>query len=319
MRQISKSQIDLIDAVLAERQTGELTEALLEKDVHVTDALHGLFGLQQKYAEFVFCGGTSLSKAHGLVERMSEDVDLKIVLKSGNGLGRSALKKYLSELKYSVISEMINLGFVEDTDQRHARNENRYVATRWLYKSLYRSSASLRPYLSLETTVRTPQFATQSLPISYLVNRLAGLDGPTKLIKCVSVEETLAEKVLSFLRRHAQHRAGMMTQAWDEALVRHIYDVYCIMQLVPDAVEKARAHFPELVAFDVQEFNQHPAFCDNPKACMLAALSVAGSEAQTRLEYQNRLLPLVYGMTKPPFAEAFQAFRASSMTLLATL
>lgn len=319
MRQISDQQADLIEALILEKGFGDLRAAVLEKDIHVTDALHTLFEINIGALDFVFCGGTSLSKAHGIVQRMSEDVDVKVILADNHGMSRSAIKKQLSLLKQQVCDQMLALGFVKDAAGAMARNENRYVASRWLYASRYRSDQSLRPYLSLEYTVRTPQFATQSLPISYLVNRLAGLDGPARLIKCVSIEETLAEKVLSFLRRHAQHRAGMMTQAWDAALVRHIYDVYCIMQLVPDAVEKARAHFPELVAFDVQEFNQHPAFCDNPKACMLAALSVAGSEAQTRLEYQNRLLPLVYGMTKPPFAEAFQAFRASSMTLLATL
>ena len=45
---------------------------------------------------------------------------------------------------------------------------------------------------------------------------------------CVAVEETLAEKVISFLRRHAEHRAGVR-EKWDQALVRHIYDTYCIV------------------------------------------------------------------------------------------
>jgi hypothetical protein len=39
------------------------------------------------------------------------------------------------------------------------------------------------------------------------------------------LEETLAEKVLSFLRRHAQHRSGNMEQEWDEALVLQIASV----------------------------------------------------------------------------------------------
>lgn len=40
----------------------------------------------------VFCGGTSLSKAYELIERMSEEVDLKVVLdepKVGGGLPQS--------------------------------------------------------------------------------------------------------------------------------------------------------------------------------------------------------------------------------------
>ena len=31
----------------------------------------------------VFCGGTSLSKGYGLIQRMSEDIDFKLVLPTG--------------------------------------------------------------------------------------------------------------------------------------------------------------------------------------------------------------------------------------------
>jgi hypothetical protein len=77
-------------------------------------------------------------------------------------------------------------------------------------------------------------------------------------------------------------------------------------------------HFAELIAFDVREFTHHPAFCENPKACMLAALQAAQTETQTITEYQNRLLPLIYGDNKPSFAQAFDVFKASSLALLET-
>lgn len=57
---------------------------LLEKDEHLTDALRALFALPLDGMSLVFCGGTNLSKAHGLIERMSEDAELKIVLSSSS-------------------------------------------------------------------------------------------------------------------------------------------------------------------------------------------------------------------------------------------
>jgi len=42
--------------------------------------LKTIFELQFESVSLVFCGGTSLSKSHGLIERMSEDADLKVVL-----------------------------------------------------------------------------------------------------------------------------------------------------------------------------------------------------------------------------------------------
>ena len=51
------------------------TAILLEKDVWVVWALRALFE-DPVGAHLVFKGGTSLSKAHRLIERFSEDVDL---------------------------------------------------------------------------------------------------------------------------------------------------------------------------------------------------------------------------------------------------
>lgn len=319
MRKITEPQVELIDAVIAESATGGLTEAIIEKDIHVTEALHTLFSLEHEHLDLVFCGGTSLSKAHGIIERMSEDVDLKVVLSDGHGMSGNATKKYLSKLKHQVIEEMNSLGFVQDPAGYKVRNENRYVATNWLYESQYAGDDSLRPHLKLEFTVRTPKFPTSPVSIGYLVDKLAERPGKATTISCIAVEETLAEKVLSFLRRHAQHRSGNMTQPWDTALVRHIYDTYCILQADPEAVTKAKSHFADLVDFDLGEFTQHSAFTENPKDCLSSALKAAETEEQTITEYRTRLLPLIYGNTKPSFAEAFQVFKTSSHDLLSTL
>ncbi|MEN9866196.1 MAG: hypothetical protein RL748_1786 [Pseudomonadota bacterium] len=250
---------------------------------------------------------------------MSEDVDVKVVLSDTHGMSRSALKNHLSRFKHAVEQQMLALGFALDPAAQLARNENRYVATRWLYDSRYRVDSSLRPYLSLEYTVRTPQFATEKVAITYLVDKLAGQAKAGDSIRCVAVAETLAEKVLSFLRRHAQHRAGYMQANWDTALVRHIYDVYCIAKQQPEALSQARAGFVGLVAFDVQEFHHHAEFVANPKATMLQALAVVETEPQTRAEYENVLLPLVYGASRPSFDVAFGSFKKSSMALLEML
>lgn len=82
MKTISSAQADLIDAVIAERDVGALTAAILEKDIHVTDALGALLTVPMPNAYFVFCGGTNLSKAHHLIQRMSEDVDCWRALKT---------------------------------------------------------------------------------------------------------------------------------------------------------------------------------------------------------------------------------------------
>ncbi len=234
-------------------------------------------------------------------------------------MSRNATKNYLKGFKGNVVAMMEGLGFVQDPTGYKILNEYRYVATTWLYSSAYATDESLRPHLSLEFTVRTPKFPAVSVPIGYLVSKLAGQPNKEVAILCIAVEETLAEKALSFLRRHAQHRSGNMTQAWDTALVRHIYDTYCIVQSDGSAVEKAKGHFGELVAFDVKEFTQHEAFTIAPKECLSATLALAETEPQTKAEYRTRLLPLIYGNIKPSFSDAFAVFKTSSEALIATL
>lgn len=317
MKTIDQSQQDLIEALLNDEYTN-LPPGLLEKDVHVTDVLHALTQLNYPHVELVFCGGTSLSKAHGLIERMSEDVDLKVVLDPSHGLSKNGLKTHLSGLKEVVIDTMKRLGFDHIDAEDRARNSNRYFASGWLYESVYHQHSSLRPHLSLEFTVRTPRFPTAQMPINYLIDQLATRDGTSVPMACIAVEETLAEKVLSFLRRHAEHRAGIR-EDWDATLVRHIYDTYCIVEADPSAPTKAAAHFPELVGLDIEEFPKHADFAASPRECMTKTLAVVETEEQTKEEYDGRLEPLIYGETRPSFAEAFATFKAAALTLLASL
>ena len=213
MRTITESQFNLIDAVIAEKDVGGLTASILEKDVHVTEALHALSVFEHKHISLVFCGGTSLSKAHGLIERMSEDVDMKVVLVENHGLSRTAIKSELSELKEHVTATMEKLGFAKDPTGSLVRNENRYVATSWLYGSCYETDISLRPHLSLEFTVRTPQFPTLSKPIAYLCRRNFGREGPVVPAPACRASFRKPATVLGYCAgaahlRHVLHRAG---------------------------------------------------------------------------------------------------------------
>jgi predicted nucleotidyltransferase component of viral defense system len=63
---------DLIEIIAGERG---LRRSIIEKDDWVT---HALWALSLGGFEVWFKGGTSLSKGFGLIERFSEDLDLKI-------------------------------------------------------------------------------------------------------------------------------------------------------------------------------------------------------------------------------------------------
>lgn len=321
MKVLSSERQELIDALVAESAMGGLTAGLLEKDEHLTDALRALFALQLDGMSLVFCGGTSLSKAHGLIERMSEDADLKIVLSSSlESLSRTQIRKRLSTLKATVSETLTSIGLVEDKSKARALNENRYFCSEWSYTRQYNSIASLRPHLQIELTARTPVLKTVICHLGSLADHLAARKDNIFAAPTVAVAETVAEKVLSFLRRYAQFRAGLMQQNWDSALVRHIYDVHCIYSHDTNIVTSAAIAFPKLVAGDQKEFgSQFADFAADAHPVLSGALRQVRTDTTIQSEYTQNLIPLIYGNETSEYAKAVISFNAVAVSLLATL
>ena len=70
------SRQDLSDVISQTATRMKVQPAIVEKDVWVCTVLGRLFTSDAFRERFVFKGGTSLSKAFGIIERFSEDVDL---------------------------------------------------------------------------------------------------------------------------------------------------------------------------------------------------------------------------------------------------
>lgn len=105
----------------------------------------------------VFAGGTCLSKAHGLIQRMSEDIDLKVVLEPTpvplkKGRGQRAwlttlhqqLTALLAQLQFPLLPPSANDG------NPSIRDAHRYFVAGAGYQSTYDQLPSLRPELKLE-------------------------------------------------------------------------------------------------------------------------------------------------------------------------
>lgn len=81
---------------------GTLPPTILEKDLLIVKTLGLLQAFDWGECVAVFCGGTSLSKGYGLIERMSEDIDFKLLLPQSTSQnqarkGRRKLRRELAE------------------------------------------------------------------------------------------------------------------------------------------------------------------------------------------------------------------------------
>jgi predicted nucleotidyltransferase component of viral defense system len=103
MKTISAKQSKLIADALAERAV-RLSPAMIEKDAILTDALRAISLVQVPEVTATFSGGTCLSKAYGLLERMSEDIDMRLKFANESDFSRSSERRALGQFKLARVS-----------------------------------------------------------------------------------------------------------------------------------------------------------------------------------------------------------------------
>lgn len=305
MRIITTHEHDLITSVIGEGLT-DLPEAVLEKDLLITEALRTVATPDEDGPQLIFCGGTCLSKAYGLIDRMSEDIDFKLVLPTG--LSSNTRRRLLSQIKKRLIQVFTDADFSVPVEGVKARDGNHYIQLDLQYRSRFPVVASLRPAIKVEINARPPILPTTTQAIASMLDRLIQTSSPALQLKCISVEETLAEKVLSFLRRTAEAQAGRNRAEYDSRLVRHIYDVHAIVQRHRD-MSLPHACFAALVVSDAAQFqNQYPEFAADPVGQMQTTLDALRDDSGLfEHDYLRFVDELVFG--KPvTFAEARMAF-----------
>lgn len=213
-----------------------LAVGLVEKDYWVT---HTLWALQQSGLEVWFKGGTSLSKGYGLLQRFSEDLDLKLA--AGKEVSLPAVSNWKGDGTKAVASRQeffgalasaikvpgakVDLGPNQDKLWRFAAMQVRYTVKH------QEAADVLRPFVLLEVgEARVTPFEARSLSSfvhdeldaqakagDYEANRPQGL-------RCVHPMVTLIEKLDAIPRRFPNAKVA------PAAFVRHYEDVARIAQ-----------------------------------------------------------------------------------------
>ena len=106
MKTITNQEHDWIASAIGEGLTS-LVEGVIEKDLLVTQVLHTIASADSGGIQLVFCGGTCLAKAHGLIQRMSEDIDFKLIVLAA--LSRSARSRCLRAAHKTLLSSLRGL------------------------------------------------------------------------------------------------------------------------------------------------------------------------------------------------------------------
>lgn len=313
---------------------------VLEKDMHVFDAMKILAALPANpLLKLVFCGGTCLSKAYGILERMSEDIDYKIMpTAAALVLSKTRRMRELKAFRQSVETALVVGGFIgEGAITTTVRDEGAYSAISVEYDSAFEKPVSLRPHLLIELNYTELAKPTQTQEVGLLLDRLlsGSYMAPLKL-ECVSLEEALAEKIVSFPRRLSKQMADQVPKDskslktfdekflteelhWDKALVRHLFDVKILLGKHP-ALTANLDDFGSLLAKvinkDAFEFKSHDDFKNDPAQELRASMAFAKTSKMLSAQYAAFVNDMVYGADKPSYSDATDHFEFVLKTAL---
>ena len=208
-----------IVALTAER-IGQAQD-IVEKDYYVTIILKKL-----STCEYPICfkGGTSLSKAYGVIDRFSEDIDITFT----EHLGENRRKK----LKYNILKPIADELGLEIANWDSIESDKDYNHYDMAYSSII-EDPFLATYVKLETALMSYAFPTVEHKISNYIYQALKDEEPDLLeeyeltpftMRVQSLERTLIDKIFALCDYYIQDKAARNS--------RHLYDIYKISKEV---------------------------------------------------------------------------------------
>jgi predicted nucleotidyltransferase component of viral defense system len=264
--------------------------ALVEKDWYVVQALAAITDAASDGLTLVFGGGTALGRAYGLLDRMSEDIDLRII--GDQAASRAALKRLRGQISERLAAQ----GFKVD-GHVIVKQSDRYVRYDLPYAPIAAGEGVLRPEIKIELAAFPVRRQPIALPVrSFCAEAIKGA-AEVLSIPCVALVETAAEKFVALTRRTGAVFAG---DEPDDTLVRHIYDLSRLDGHYDpeDGVVLAR----ETMAIDAEQ-RGYAAYKADPLTETRLTVTRMTSDEGVRRDYDSLMDGMVYG-EKPSFETA---------------
>lgn len=238
----------------------------------------------------VFGGGTALGRAYGLIHRMSEDLDLRIV--ADNTPTRGQLRR----VRNAITDALLKAGFKFDpTNPAHRTTmyQGRYTIYRIPYEPVAEEGGGLRPEIQIETAVFPLRRDAVDRPVSSFVAE--GYSRPAEIpaIACASIAETVAEKLVALTRRAGAELAGLREKR-DPTLVRHLYDLHALRDHY-DAANVARLAREIMNTDAALHGSDFPAYQADPLGETLKAIDGIAASSDYAADYATFRRDMVYG------------------------
>jgi hypothetical protein len=223
---------DLIRIVAEQKR---IDPALVEKDYWI---MHCLYGLQSLGMTFELKGGTSLSKGLQIINRFSEDIDIRIEppkdrdVKMGPNHDKPAHVQSRREF-YDWLAKTIRINGIEKVERDTAFDNKTLMSAgiRLFYRANTKALEGLKPGVLLELGFDEVSPNTKkdisSWLYDYAADKASIIDNRAKAVACYDPRYTFVEKLQTISTKFRQQQAS---QEFPINFMRHYYDVYSLLR-----------------------------------------------------------------------------------------
>jgi hypothetical protein len=221
---------DLIRIVADERS---LLPALIEKDYWI---MHCLYGLAAQSFTFELKGGTSLSKGFGIIQRFSEDIDIRIDPECApfevfTGANQTKKTRHIKSRQqfYDWLADSIQINGISSVERDHMFDDDKFRSggIRLHFDSAFDNPAGLKEGILLETGFDDTQPNSPRTISSWAYDKaaesaVAVKDNRAIDVPCYNPGYTFVEKLQTVSTKYRQQQEkGEMPQNF----MRHYYDI----------------------------------------------------------------------------------------------
>jgi hypothetical protein len=273
----------------------KIAPVLVEKDYWI---MHCLYGLQQLEMKFELKGGTSLSKGFCIINRFSEDIDIRIdppeTLEVSTGKNQNKDIHIQSRKSfYDWLAETIRIDGITSIKRDTAFDDDKFRSggIRLIYPEVTGGKSDLKDGVLLEVGFDdvTPNIAKDisSWAYDYASKMVKLTDNRALQVLCYDPSYTLVEKLQTI---STKYRKQQETGSFPANFLRHYYDVYC---LLGDATIQKFIGTPEYQAHKIKRFRSENQDITKNEAFILSNPEVFKTyenayESTKSLYYQNR-------------------------------
>lgn len=219
--------------LIIEANTG-ISSTLIEKDYWI---MHVLYGLKKQGYSFELKGGTSLSKGLKIIDRFSEDIDIRIQPPLELKINEKSIKpgaiSKRKEFYDRLASEICIEGIVSIERDIEFDNTHSYMSggIRLFYASVAEHIEGLKPGILLEVgfdqVAPNSNVDISSWALDYAIERDKNImDNRAYSVTCYDHRYTFVEKLQTIIKKYRQEiESGTKSQNY----LRQYYDVYCLL------------------------------------------------------------------------------------------